>query len=150
ALEIEKGRIQQHANDSNVRKQLVQQPQALSCQFDCVEDHPCNVATGLIEAWNQSCFDRIHASHEDNRDRRGCRLSTLPHSGIADDRGYLASDEIWGQSGDPIDLIVRPAIFDGDVLALYKSGLAQALPKCFDEVFGTCGSRAPEEPDHWD
>ena len=55
------------------------------------------VATGPIEACNQACFDGIEASHEDNRDRRGCGLGNPGRRGIADDCGYLATHEICGQ-----------------------------------------------------
>src|SRR5215831_19987700 len=44
--------------------------------------------------------------------------------------------------------VVRPAILDGDVLALDESGLAQAVPKRADNVRRASRCRAPQEPDH--
>jgi hypothetical protein len=37
-------------------------------------------------------------------------------------------------SGNPVILIVGPAILDGEVLALDESGLVQALPERTDKV----------------
>jgi hypothetical protein len=48
----------------------------------------------------------------------------------------------------PAVVAVRPAIFDGEVLAYDEPGLAQALAECGDEVGGILGRAAAHPPDH--
>jgi hypothetical protein len=100
------------------------------------------------EAGDKAESDRIAAGHEDHRCRRGCRLSCQHRRSIPDDRGHATADEIGHQHRQLILLIVRPAILDGEVLALDEPGLAQAIPERSNKVCGAGRRRAPKEPDH--
>jgi hypothetical protein len=64
------------------------------------------------------------------------------------DRGHLPADKIARQSQQPIWLISRPAILDGDVPALDKSGVVEALPERIDEIFEAGSRCAPEKSHH--
>ena len=60
------------------------------------------------------------------------------------DRGDLPAHEIGRQSRQPIQLIVRPAILDGDVLAFDEFSVIQTLPKGIDNIC-EAGSRGASE-----
>src|SRR5262249_42556172 len=53
------------------------------------------------------------------------------------------------QLGKPVEAILRPAIFDRDVLALGIAGVFQALAKCAQRVLVRARRSAIEQPDHW-
>jgi len=59
-----------------------------------------------------------------------------------------AADKIGRQSQQPIWLIFRPAILDGDVPALDESGVVEALPERIDKIFEPGRRRGPEKSDH--
>ena len=61
----------------------------------------------------------------------------------------FAANEICSQSGQPVILALRPAVFDGDVLALDVAGFVQALSEAGQTVSGI-GRRRPltEISDH--
>ena len=66
-----------------------------------------------------------------------------------DDHGDLPANQLGRQRGQPIDLILGPAIFDRNVLALDIAGVFQALAKCRADGPATAsGDRLLEEPDH--
>ena len=64
------------------------------------------------------------------------------------DHGHLPADEIGRQSRQPIWLIVRPAILDGDVLAFDESSVVETLPERIKDVFEPGSRRGPEKSDH--
>ena len=82
-----------------------------------------HIASRLVEASDQARLDRVRACAEDDGYRRRqafdhrCRAST---GGSRDDRD-AASDQISGQFRHTTVLIVAPAIFDGDVTALFEA-----------------------------
>jgi hypothetical protein len=67
---------------------------------------------------------------------------------MADDHGHLTTDQICRQLWKPIDVTVRPAILDGDILPLDETRFFQALPECDDEVRRVGGRCDPQEADH--
>jgi len=65
-------------------------------------------------------LDRIGCGSEGNGYRGGRRMGGK-HCGSATGRGnhgHLSANQIGGQCGQLIDLILRPAVFDGYVLTL--------------------------------
>src|SRR5262249_59549058 len=52
------------------------------------------------------------------------------------------------QLGKPVEAILRPAIFDRDVLALDIAGIFQTLAKCAQRVLVRAGRSGIEHPDH--
>src|SRR6478752_7136642 len=67
---------------------------------------------------------------------------------MADNHGHLTTDQICRQFWKPIDVTVRPAILDGDILPLDETRLFQASPECDDEVRRVGGRCDPQEADH--
>jgi hypothetical protein len=126
----------------------VQQPQPLARQISGGEDHPCDVSAGLAEARDQTIADRVAAAQEDDRRRRGCGLRHQRRCGVCDDQGHPTADEIGHQTRQPVALIVRPAIFDGDVPALDKPGIAQTLLKRADKMREAGCPSVAKEADH--
>src|SRR4029077_11684261 len=59
-----------------------------------------------------------------------------------------AADKTGRQSQQPIWLIFRPAILDGDVPALDESGVVETLSERSDEIFEAGGRCAPEKSHH--
>ena len=51
-----------------------------------------------------------------------------------DDDGNLSANQFRRECRQPIDLALRPAVFDRDVLALDVAGLLQALAECAQTV----------------
>ena len=51
-----------------------------------------------------------------------------------DDHGDPSANQIGRQRRQPIDLILGPAVFDRDVLALDIAGFLQALAKCAQTI----------------
>ena len=74
----------------------------------------------MSQAGNETKLNWIAARRNDDWNGRSCRLGGLGRARAAsrDDDGYLTADQITHQRGQPIALIVAPAIFDTDVLAL--------------------------------
>ncbi len=66
---------------------------------------------------------------ENNRDRRGglFRRECRRVATFGDDHIDLAADELGGQPGQPIEMTLRPAIFDGDVVPFDIAHLAQPV-----------------------
>src|SRR5262245_56418786 len=89
-------------------------------------DELANVVDGV--AGDKAAFDRVVAAREDDRDCTG-----RPHgderrivaSGRGD-HGHLTSNEIGRERRQPIQLSLRPAIFDRDVLTLDVTDFVQA------------------------
>jgi hypothetical protein len=95
-----------------------------------------DVAARSVEACDQASSDRIGSHDEYNRRRRGCGFDCVPHPTARPNyNGHLPADEISRQSRQPIWLIVRPVILDGDVLALDESSVVETLPERIKDVF---------------
>src|SRR5262245_26354737 len=65
--------------------------------------------------------------------------------GRRDDR-HPAGDQVGCQRPQPIRLILRIAVFDGNILARHISGFAQAAAKAFHEVTALAGRNTVQEP----
>src|SRR6266478_7434835 len=59
--------------------------------------------------------------------RRGCGLGCKRRRGVPDDHRRRPANQIGHQRRQSITLILRPAVFDRDVLALDETSLLQAL-----------------------
>ena len=84
----------------------------------------CQVAARSGEASNKTKPDRVFADDEDDGDRRGCRLGRQRSIGTSGrgDHGDLSANQFGRQLWQSIDLIVGPAVFDRDILALDIAG----------------------------
>ena len=63
--------IDQRTDHLGVRHHLMQQSQPLRFRCEGQKTDPGGVAPRPVEARDQTCFDRVAAEAEDNRDRRG-------------------------------------------------------------------------------
>src|SRR5262249_8413719 len=64
------------------------------------------------------------------------------------DHRHLTAYQIGCEVGQPIVLVLRPAILDHDILALDVTGFANALPECGQIACTISKRRAAEKPDH--
>ena len=73
--------------------------------------------------------DRINAGDEDDRNGRGGSFGREHPKDVTGlgDYGDLLMDQIGRQCRQPIVLLIRPAIFDGDIPTLDKARFAQTL-----------------------
>src|SRR5215472_10554021 len=113
---------------------------------------PRQVAAGPGETNDEATRDGVTVGVENDGDGRGrllCgddrRVTALGH-----DHVYLAVDEFGGQGRKAIEVALRPAIFDRDVLTLDVSAFAQSLAECSNHSLRTsvvrrCGG---EDADH--
>ena len=123
------GRIRQHGHAGGCGHQLAQECQPLRHQFINEIIDARRVATRSGEAGDEAEPDRVFADGEDNGDRRGCRLGRERRRGTSSrgDHGDLAANQFGGQCRQPIELTLRPAVFDRHVLALDIASFAEAL-----------------------
>src|SRR5215471_16953832 len=112
-------------------------------------DHTCDVAARMVEVSDEALSHRIGTANEDDRNRCGCGYHRATCQNIPDDDGQLPTNEIGCQSRQPIRLIVAPAIVDGNVLALDKSGVLQTLLERGRKMFRTRSRCAAEKANHW-
>jgi hypothetical protein len=99
----------------------------------------------LREAKYEAIPDRVAPDHENDRHRRGCGLGRQGSRGIADDQGNLPAKKVRDQKRQPVSLIFRRAVLDGDVLALDKACFLQALVERSHAVHRHVSERSTEE-----
>ena len=87
---------------------------------------PVRLPPGRARLATKTKPDRVLASDEDDRDRRGCRLGRERWGSASgrSDHGDLSANQIGRQLRQSIDLILRPAVFDRHVLALDIAGVS--------------------------
>jgi hypothetical protein len=105
--------------------EFMQQFQPLRSEFTSDKRHSRNVATRFVETCDESCGDRIDTGRENDRNGLGRRHRRPGGDGAAtcEDDCDLATDEIGGHCGKPIEMTVCPAILDSDVSTIDKTGL---------------------------
>jgi len=92
-----------------------------------------DIAARSIETGDQSHLDWVAAGTENDRDRgrggfrrKGWRSATIRNR----DDGHSVLDQVGRQIWEPTEVVLRKAVFDREVAALDKAGLAQALTEC--------------------
>src|SRR6516165_7723697 len=123
------GRVDEHGHTNGPGHELMQKLQPLCRQLNYEKIDSCQVAAWPRETGNKTQFDRVLAGDENDRDGRGCCLGrqyrvVAAHRG---DHGDLSPHQFRRQPGQPIDLIVGPAILDRYVLTLDIACFLQAL-----------------------
>jgi hypothetical protein len=127
---------------------LAQQLQPLCSQRDGVIGNARDVAPRSVHAGDQALLDGIATDRENNRDRRGCRLGRARRSPkTREDYCDLSTNQIGRQGRQSIQLAIRPAVFDRNILAFDVADFPQASA---ERRSGRCGGagRSAEEPDH--
>ncbi|MGB7100061.1 MAG: hypothetical protein WBD95_15020 [Xanthobacteraceae bacterium] len=65
-----------------------------------------------------------------------------------DDHGDLTSNQVGCQRRQPINLTLRPTVFDRHVPPFDIAGLTQAIAERLHKMFNCARRRAVEEPNH--
>src|SRR5262245_54177437 len=142
--------IDECADGCRRRDQSLQQFQPLRLQLNAHRGHTGEIGTRSIQASDKPECDRINAGDEDDRNGRG-RSFGREHSkdvtGLGD-YGDLLMDQIGRQRRQPMVLLLRPAILDGDIPTFDKAGFAQALAKGAHPTRVQVGGRTAQVPDH--
>jgi hypothetical protein len=102
----------------------------------------------VIEAGN---IPKPYGVAPETSDDRNCfgRSDDSPlGSARRDQDGWLAAHKISGEFRKAIEVLIRPPIFDRDVLTLNKSSLIQALLKRSNEMGESCGGLSVQKCDH--
>jgi hypothetical protein len=128
----------------------VQEPDPLWHKLVRHEADAGDVAARPIEAGNKTKLDRVSANAKNDRNRRGRCFGRKWHCRAArrGDDGHPAADQIGRQFRQPIDFIVRQAVFDRHVLALNIANFAQALTERSHHGRVPLRRCAIEEPNH--
>src|SRR5262249_1331360 len=107
---------------------LLEYPQLPLGEIAGHDRQPCDVPPGLYEVGDDSGRDGINNDGRDDRDRR-CRLSRGVDRWITggDDDVHSQADKLGRETGQPVQLSLRPSGLDGELLALHATQLAQTL-----------------------
>ena len=98
------------------------------------EGHARQIAARPIEAGHEPACDRVLADNEHNGNGVGSGFGRLHRRSVADDHLRLAAHQISRQGRKSVQLIVGPALLDGDVLTFDKPGLFETLAQLIDEM----------------
>jgi hypothetical protein len=129
----------------------VQRLQPLRPHLNAQRGHARNVAARPVQAGDKSSFDRVDPCLEDDGNRRSRRLGRVCCSHAArrgDDGHAAAADRIGRQFRQPIEIILRKAVFDRHIPALDVAGFAQALAEYTQTICGKARRCEVETPDH--
>ena len=128
----------------------MQQLHPLFAEHSAAEErYAREVAIRPAQVGDEPLLHRILARREHDRNGRGSRFCRRRRIAVAGDHGHLTPDQIEGERWQPIGLIVRIAVLNGNVLPLDEAGVFQTLTECRRKMFERRGRRASEEPDHW-
>src|SRR5262249_55076790 len=112
-----------------------QQFQPLCHQLGTEKIDPREVSARSSEARDETEPNRVFGDCEDDGDRRSGRFGRQSRSCAGcDDDGNLSANQFLREYWQPTELVLRPAVFDYDVLALDVAGLLQALAECAQTV----------------
>src|SRR5215475_14201693 len=149
-LKIRIVRVEEHADQSCCWNEIVQEPDPLCLNSRQQKIYPCRVAAWPVEAGDEAELDRVVAGTEDDRNGRGCcfgseRRLRAPCRG---DDGDVTVNQIGRERRQPIELVLRPAKFDRDVVAVDEPGFLQAVTECRYPVNGIGSRGGIKETDH--
>jgi hypothetical protein len=104
--------------------------------------------TPWIKARDQPDPHWIGTAHEDDGDGRGRSLRCIKGAWTGGDHSHSTLDKVGGQLGQSIVLILPPAVFDRQILALDKTSFAQPLAECGISMGGRGRRPGVEKTDH--
>src|SRR5215475_11258046 len=127
----------------------MQQPKLLCPKLRRDEGDTGDVAARPVETGDEAELNRVAAGYEDDRDRRSRRLGYNCRGDVMrSDHRHLTAYQIGCEVGQSLDLVLRPAILDHDILALDVAGFTNPLPEG-GQITCTIGKRrTAEETDH--
>jgi hypothetical protein len=142
------GRVNEQGHDGRRGDQFMQQLQPLRPDLHVHDAHAREVAARAAQAGDKSKRERVEPCHEDNRNCRGCCLCWPYCRPIRNHHGYSMANEVGRQQRKSVVFIVRPAVFDREVLALDIACFFQAPMERGQEGCVLAGWSAVEEPDY--
>jgi hypothetical protein len=142
------GRVNEQGHDGRRGDQFMQQLQPLRPDLHVHDAHAREVAARAAQAGDKSKRERVEPCHEDNRNYRGCCLCWPYCRAIRDDHRHLMANEVGRQQRKSVVFVIRPAVFDREVLALDIASLFQAPMERGQEGCVLAGWPTVEEPDH--
>jgi len=101
----------------------------------------------VIEASNIPKSDRIAPERNDDRNCFGRIDSRYRGATSCDQDSWLAANKFSGEFRQAIEVLIRPPIFDRDVLTFNKSSLIQALLERGNEMNVTRGGLSVQKGD---
>src|SRR3984957_14226704 len=121
----------------------MQQPQPFSHQSRGDVAEPCDITSWPIETRDKAKTNGVTAHLENDRNCRRCLFSHLSGKRAAGDSNhrYMTAHQVGFKGRQSAFIILRPTIFDHDILALDKTGLLQTLPERVEVVLPTIISR---------
>src|SRR5262249_55160924 len=100
------------------------------------------------EVANETGWDRLAAADEHDRYGRGGSPSRAHDDIWTDDHSHLALHQIRRECWQPIELVLRPAKYDRDVVAVDEARFLQALAECSHAVQNVSERSTAEKPHH--
>src|SRR5262249_998325 len=108
-----------------------------------------DIATRPVEAGDETGFDRVYATAEDDWNGRGPCLRRKCHGGShRDNDSHLTAYEIGYQHRQSIVVALGPAIFDDHIAALEIAGFAQSFTDCCHHMSARPWRTTVEISDH--
>ena len=121
----------------------------LARQLRIYAGHPRNVAPRPCEAGHQARPHWICSRQHNNGNRLRRGLGRLGYRcGRHDDAVHLQADQLRCQGGEAVHLAGRPAVLNGDILALYPAEFAQPLLEGLIFRRGAGAQRQVADPRH--
>ena len=141
------GRVDEQGHDGRRGDQLMQQLQPLRPDLHVQDAHAREVASRPVQAGDKAKRQRVAPTTKRSGSSRLLPLLAVPQGHSRRSRPPTAN-EVGGQRGQSIVLVVRPAVFDREVLALDIACLFQAPMERGQEGRVLAGRPAVEEPDY--
>ena len=121
------GRVHEQADGCGVGRELGDQLHPLGHQIANQHADASQIAAWAVEAADEARLDRIAGDDEDNRYGRGCGLGGRRRNVAGRDQHCdPPGDEIGRQRRQPVISVLRPAVFDGNVLPLDEATFVEA------------------------
>jgi hypothetical protein len=106
-------------DDGSIGKEIAQQLHSLGAELTpAKKGHAGEIAIRAVEAAHKAGFDRVITRDEHDRDGGRGSLGRWYYESIAHDRCYLPPHQLGGKRRQVVELIVRPMLFEFDVMAL--------------------------------
>ena len=121
--------VERRGDALRLRGKLLQQLQALACDFAERRAEPGHVAARVREAAHDAVGDRIGRGGHDDRNRAGFHGGERGRRAARKDHIGLRARELGRERRKAVPLAVRRAVVENEVLALDVAGLAHALPE---------------------
>src|SRR5262249_46188716 len=143
-------RIDEHGDVTSCGYELAQEFQPFCYQLITEKVDARRVAAGTGEAGDKGGAGGVFGNGKDDRDGRGSCLGRQRRVGTSgcDDHGDLPANQFSYQRRYPMDLILTPAVFDRDVLALDMAGILKALAECAYTVRLSIGRTRVDDANH--